>query len=58
MEVSANQANGGLNPSLKLAIAVAIAESRRRQKLPAPPAPSTAACDNSESDAIKWKRKV
>ncbi|KAK4415190.1 protein MULTIPOLAR SPINDLE 1 [Sesamum alatum] len=59
MEVPANQANGDLNPSLKLAIAVAIAESRRRQKLPPPPpAASTAACDNSESDAIKWKRKA
>ncbi|KAI3444038.1 hypothetical protein Pfo_000703 [Paulownia fortunei] len=67
MENPAKQANGDLNPSLKLAIAMAIVQSRRRQKLPPPPATTTAACNgdsqafcgnNSESDAIKWKRKA
>ncbi|KAL6555166.1 hypothetical protein OROGR_006424 [Orobanche gracilis] len=66
MENLAQQANGDLNPSLKLAIAMAIVESRRRKKLP-PPSTTDAArkadsqvlCgNNSESDAIKWKRKA
>ncbi|KAK6156626.1 hypothetical protein DH2020_010874 [Rehmannia glutinosa] len=62
MENLEKQANGDLNPSLKLAIAMAIVESRRRQKISHPSATTTAACNgengnNSESDAIKWKRK-
>ncbi|KAK6136412.1 hypothetical protein DH2020_029833 [Rehmannia glutinosa] len=63
MENLEKQANGDLNPSLKLAIAMAIVESRRRQKISHPSATTTAACNgengnNSESDAIKWKRKA
>ncbi|KAL6525377.1 hypothetical protein OROHE_015684 [Orobanche hederae] len=67
MENLAKQANSDLNPSLKLAIAMAIVESRRRKKLPPPPSTTDAArnadsqvlCgNNSESDAIKWKRKA
>ncbi|KAL6558141.1 hypothetical protein OROMI_018491 [Orobanche minor] len=67
MENLAKQANADLNPSLKLAIAMAIVESRRRKKLPPPPSTTDAArnadsqvlCgNNSESDAIKWKRKA
>ncbi|GFQ03910.1 hypothetical protein PHJA_002534800 [Phtheirospermum japonicum] len=68
MENLAQQVNGDLNPSLKLAIAMAIVESRRLQKLH-PSATTDAACNgdshpqavsgnNSESDAIKWKRKA
>lgn len=66
MENLAKQANADLNPSLKLAIAMAIVESRRRKKFPpssttdaARNADSQVLCgNNSESDAIKWKRKV
>ncbi|KAG8372551.1 hypothetical protein BUALT_Bualt12G0077800 [Buddleja alternifolia] len=66
MEASAKQANSDLDPSLKLAIAMAIVQSRRRQKPPSS-ATTAAACNGdsqafcsntSESDPIKWKRKM
>ncbi|EYU35353.1 hypothetical protein MIMGU_mgv1a026399mg [Erythranthe guttata] len=65
------QANGDLDPSLKLALALAIVKTRRRQKLPSSSAATAAAAaaaangdsqgisgDNSKSDAIKWKTKA
>ncbi|KAL8040868.1 hypothetical protein ABFX02_10G128200 [Erythranthe guttata] len=62
------QANGDLDPSLKLALALAIVKTRRRQKLPSSAATTAAAAangdsqgisgDNSKSDAIKWKTKA
>ncbi|KAH6779367.1 hypothetical protein C2S52_010604 [Perilla frutescens var. hirtella] len=63
MENPANQADDGdLDPSLKFAIAMAIVESRRLQRLPPPSArdddSQAKSGDNSESDAIKWKRKA
>lgn len=67
MENPAVQADGDLDPSLKLAIAMAVIQSRRRQRIPPPSAYPTSARDgdsqaksghNSESDAIKWKIKV
>lgn len=54
MDDPAKQANGDMSASIKFAMAMAIIESRRRQKLPS----SSTTTQGSESDAIRWKRKV
>lgn len=58
MENPPKQVNCDLNPHMKLALAISILKSRRHPAY-ADKVQSQPSCSNvSESDAIKWKRKV